>query len=370
LEGKGGHFGIAEPDADKHGDSCLPGESAPNAHGGSIYNDQFQRKFTGHWVVKPGREVNPTNVTHYLRIPYDTTLHYAAVHLHPFAESLELRDITAKKRVFKSKARSFKDRIGLDYVTSFSSKKGVPVYQNHEYELISTYNNTTSVNQDSMAVMLLFLLDKKFTKPAVETPAAAVPVMPAALLDTSKTLTLVPEARPQLILRTSAGDLRAELYPDVAPQTVAQILKLAKAGVYNHTPFHRIEPNFVAQITNVYGRSQPLRPDQQAMVQKIPGEFSGVKHERGVLSMAREDKDPNSGETSFSILLSQAPHLDGKYTVFGKVTQGWDVLKALENTPRTSAFQPTRTTEIIKAEAFDTLSQASKAKLAGPKHRP
>jgi cyclophilin family peptidyl-prolyl cis-trans isomerase len=366
LEGSDGHFGISEPTKEMHGDSCLPGASAPNANGGSIYNDQFSRKFTGHWVVKPGREVNPTNVTKYLNLPYDTTLHYAAVHLHPFAESLELRDITAKKSVFKSKARSFTDRIGLDYVTSFSSKKGVPLYKDHQYELISTYNNTTSTNQDSMAVMLLFLHDKKFTKPALETAA----VQPAAMTSSLKTLTLAAKDRPQIVLRTTAGDIRAELYPDVAPQTVAQVMKLVKAGIYDHTPFYRVEPGFVVQTTNIYGRTVPLRDDQKTLVQKLPAEFSSVAHERGTLSMAREDKDINSGETSFSILLNNAPHLDQKYTVFGKVTQGWDVLKVLEGAPHSAAFQPTTPLEIKKAEVFDNPAQAAPVKLAGPKRLP
>jgi cyclophilin family peptidyl-prolyl cis-trans isomerase len=366
IEGDTGHFGIASPDKSTHGDSCLPGEAAPNANGGSIYNDQFQRKFSGHWVVKPGREVNPTNVTQYLNLPYDTTLHYAAVHLHPFAEGLELRDITAKKTVFKSKARSFKDRIGLDYVTSFSSKKGVPLFKDHQYELISTYNNTTSTNQDSMAVMLLFLHDKRFTKPSPETAAAVI----AETAAVTKGLSMAAEQRPQLILRTTLGDLRAELYPDVAPQTVAQVMQLVRAGVYDLTPFYRIEPQFVIQTTNIYGRSQPLTADQKAQVHKLPAEFSAVMHERGILSMAREDKDINSGETSFSILLNNAPHLDQKYTVFGKVTQGWEVLKALENTPHNATFQPSTPLEIKKAEVFENKAQASKVKLAGPKRLP
>jgi hypothetical protein len=167
LEGKDGHFGMSGVDVVKHGRSCLPGDVAPNAHGGSVYQDQFSSKFTGHWVVKPGRETNHTNVTRYMNIPYDTTLHYAEVHLHPYAVSLELKDLTTGKTVFKSKARGFKDKIGLSYVDSFSSAEGVPVYRDHEYDLISVYNNTTKSDKDSMAVVLLFMLDKQFQKPAV-----------------------------------------------------------------------------------------------------------------------------------------------------------------------------------------------------------
>ena len=88
-----------------------------------------------------------------------------AAHLHPFAESLELVDLTTGKSVFKSRVRGREDGIGIDRVEYLSSKKGIPIFKDHEYELVSTYNNTTSRDQDSMAVMLLYLLDKKFSKP-------------------------------------------------------------------------------------------------------------------------------------------------------------------------------------------------------------
>jgi hypothetical protein len=70
---------------------------------------------------------------------FDTTVHYIAVHLHPFAESLELVDLTTGESVFKSKARNFDDKIGLEEVEFFSSEEGLPIYKDHEYELVSTY---------------------------------------------------------------------------------------------------------------------------------------------------------------------------------------------------------------------------------------
>ena len=85
-----------------------------------------------------------------MNIPYDTTVHYIAVHLHPFAESLELVDLTTGEPVFKSEVDNFEDKIGLRRVQYFSSEEGVPVYKDHEYELMSIYNNTTSVNQDEI----------------------------------------------------------------------------------------------------------------------------------------------------------------------------------------------------------------------------
>ncbi len=160
LEGESGHFGVRQPSAETHGPGCLPGESASE----HSYEDGLGRTFSGHWVVPPGRQVNRTLVTHLMRLPYDTTIHYIAVHLHPFAESLELRDLTADRVVFRSEAENYDGRIGLERVDSFSSEEGIEVYRNHQYELISTYDNTTEVDQDSMAVMYLYLRDRATEK--------------------------------------------------------------------------------------------------------------------------------------------------------------------------------------------------------------
>lgn len=160
LEGEDGYYGVGEADREQHGPGCLVGETASD----HSYDDGMGRTFTGHWLVKPGREVNRTLVTRLMRIPYDTTLHYIAVHLHPFAESLELRDLTAGKTLFVSSARNFKDKIGLAHVDYFASPEGIPVHKDHEYEIVSTYHNTTDEDQDSMAVMYLYLRDLEFEK--------------------------------------------------------------------------------------------------------------------------------------------------------------------------------------------------------------
>lgn len=156
LEGDGAYFGVERPEAEVHGPGCLPGETASD----HAYTDPLGRTFTGHWVVKPGREVNTTLVTHLMRLPYDTTIHAIAVHLHPYAESLELRDLTAGTTLFKSTARNFEDRVGLAHVEAFTSESGLAVYRDHQYELISVYDNTTDEDQDSMAVMYIYVRDR------------------------------------------------------------------------------------------------------------------------------------------------------------------------------------------------------------------
>ncbi len=85
--------------------------------------------------------------------------------MHPFAESLELRDVTADRSIFKSHARNLSGEIGLASVEYFSSVEGVPVYKDHEYELISIYDNTTDEEQDSMAVMYAYFLDQGYQGP-------------------------------------------------------------------------------------------------------------------------------------------------------------------------------------------------------------
>ena len=97
-----------------------------------------------------------------MNLPYDTTLHYVEVHAHPFVEYLELIDRTSNTTVFKSYAKNFKDRLGLEKVDHFTSIEGVPVYKDHEYELVSVYNNTTDQYHDAMAHMVLFLRDKHY----------------------------------------------------------------------------------------------------------------------------------------------------------------------------------------------------------------
>jgi len=89
-------------------------------------------------------------------------VHYIAVHLHPFAESIELRDLTTGESVFRSTAEGFDDRIGIRRVQHFEHVEGISMFAGHEYELVSVYNNTTERDQDSMAVLLLYMLDKEF----------------------------------------------------------------------------------------------------------------------------------------------------------------------------------------------------------------
>lgn len=148
------------------------------------------------------------------------------------------------------------------------------------------------------------------------------------------------------LFRTVAGDLVFELDYGLAPNTVEKICELIAAKAYDGTHFHRIEPGFVIQLSNAEDRLTPLNADQLGRIQKLRLENTGGRHRKGVLSMARWDDDPNSATTSFSIVQGAAKHLDGKYTIFGEMTHGWDVLAEFQNVPRTGNKPNTRLTVI------------------------
>jgi hypothetical protein len=167
LDGQTRAYGVDIPDEFQKHASCLPGQHAPQANSAHLYVDKFGHKFTAHWVVPPGKETRSTLVTEYLNIPFDTTIHYIALHLHPFAESLEFKDLTTGETVFKSHIQGPEDRIGITRLDSYTSKKGLKVYKDHEYQLISKYNNTSGVDQDSMAMMFFYMKDIDFVKPGI-----------------------------------------------------------------------------------------------------------------------------------------------------------------------------------------------------------
>ncbi len=168
-------------------------------------------------------------------------------------------------------------------------------------------------------------------------------------------------AREYLLFHTVGGDILFALYPEVAPATVKQFLKLARLGVFDNTHFSRLEPGFVIQTSVAQDRLVPLTPEQKQAIHPLPGEFSKtLKHTRGLISMGRDDGKPDSAETSFSIMLGNAPHLDGQYTIFGHVEAGLDVVARLEEMPRAEGanFPATRLT-ILSAHVISQDELAS-----------
>jgi cyclophilin family peptidyl-prolyl cis-trans isomerase len=160
----------------------------------------------------------------------------------------------------------------------------------------------------------------------------------------------IDEMRKEVIIRTSLGDITVALEPDLAPGHVRNFLKLVQSGWYDRTSFHRIVPGFVIQGGLGETRAEGQSHYADKWVQNLEGEFSQTrKHTRGVLSMARSS-DPNSARTSFFIMLAPAQSLDGKYSIFGKVVDGFETLDRIEMVQRKEGSEvPVERIELIEA---------------------
>ncbi len=120
-----------------------------------------------------------------------------------------------------------------------------------------------------------------------------------------------------LFIQLKDGRVVIEMRPDLAPKHVAQIKKLAREGKYDGVVFHRVIDGFMAQT------GDPSGTGSGGMGDPLPAEFSKEPHVRGIASMARTN-DPNSARSQFFIVFANANFLDGKYTVWGKVTSGME----------------------------------------------
>ncbi len=139
-----------------------------------------------------------------------------------------------------------------------------------------------------------------------------------------------------MILKLKDGDVKIELFEDVAPKHVQRIKELADAGKYDNVVFHRVIDGFMAQTGDVkFGNSSSADFDLRRAgmggsdLPDLKQEFSSVPHERGTLSMARSS-DPNSANSQFFICFKAAPFLDRQYTVFGKVIEGMEIIDKIK----------------------------------------
>jgi len=177
-----------------------------------------------------------------------------------------------------------------------------------------------------LALMLLwFLADPQANRP--QRVAAPPP-------ETFFVSTLPPDELrgKQAVLETAEGVIVLDLLAEAAPNHVRQFLRLAAAGVYDGTAFHRVVRGFVAQGGHLPTRREAPSERQQAYVRMLQPEFNDTPHDRGTLSMARLE-DPASASSSFFIVLARTPALDGQYTVFGRVVDGLGVLEKIEAVP-------------------------------------
>src|SRR5712692_6278536 len=157
------------------------------------------------------------------------------------------------------------------------------------------------------------------------------------------------------VIKTSEGDMVVEFWTDAAPNTIENFKKLARAGFYNGTIFHRIVKAFMIQggDPNSKDPSKENRYGEGGPGYKIKAEFNDHSHERGVISMAREP-DPDSAGSQFFICLAPVTRLDHQYTTFGKLIKGNDVLDKIGDTPvtRNSAGEMSKPTKRVVIQSI------------------
>jgi peptidyl-prolyl cis-trans isomerase B (cyclophilin B) len=133
-------------------------------------------------------------------------------------------------------------------------------------------------------------------------------------------------------LQTEAGNIAIEMLPDSAPENVRNFLNLSATGAFDITTFSRIVKDFVIQGGNLSTSEKWGIELAKRMTHKLPDEPSLIKHVRGIVSMARPN-EPNSATTSFFILVGNGSNLDGKFSAFGRITSGMDVVDAINHAP-------------------------------------
>ena len=154
------------------------------------------------------------------------------------------------------------------------------------------------------------------------------------------------------ITMDSGKTIRLELYPEIAPITVENFLDLVNKGFYNGLTFHRIIPGFMIQ------GGDPSGNGTGGPGYSIKGEFKSngvnntMKHERGVISMARAF-DPNSAGSQFFIMHKDAPHLDGEYAAFGKVIEGLEAVDEIASVE--TGFQDAPVKKVVMENRFSFL---------------
>ncbi len=162
-----------------------------------------------------------------------------------------------------------------------------------------------------------------------------------------------PSLGPKAILKTKFGDIHIKFYPDIAPNHVANFIKLAKSGFYDGTIFHRVIPGFMIQggdpntksslRKDTYGQGGPK--DEKGNPVLLKAEFNDTPHKRGIVSMARAN-EPDTAGSQFFIVVEPSPFLDGKYTAFGEVTKGLGIADRIVVLPKNDRDLPNERIEM------------------------
>jgi cyclophilin family peptidyl-prolyl cis-trans isomerase len=168
--------------------------------------------------------------------------------------------------------------------------------------------------------------------PQLKANTRPTPTPAAEPYDTAKVAEMASKC---VSLDTESGVIDIELFPESAPETVRNFLNLVATGFFDTTTFSRVVPGFVIQGGNAWTRTTPITKTMGNRARRqLIDEPNTIRHERGILSMAKTD-EPNSATTDFFILLETASYLDNKFAAFGRVTKGMDVVDAINKAPVT-----------------------------------
>ena len=179
----------------------------------------------------------------------------------------------------------------------------------------------------SLATDAQTVKDKKKTnqRPKMATPKAVA-------IETFEKADVKKMSEQCVTLETEAGNIEIELFPESAPESVRNFLNLAATKALDTTTFNRVVPNFVIQGGDLSTNEKWNLELSKRAAKSVIDEPNQIKHERGIVSMARAET-PNSATTNFFILLGTATHLDGSFAAFGRVVKGLEVAEAINKMP-------------------------------------
>jgi cyclophilin family peptidyl-prolyl cis-trans isomerase len=326
--------------------------NAPNNVTGGMITDALGRVTSGHWVVPPGvhsyssmiNEVDPNFSDS------ERKLRFAWAHVHPCCTEVFVNrcDGENKQKILSVTAKTDTNNgLELADIELLKSKDGILFPKGGHYEVVGAYNNTLSVPLDAMVTLGMFFEDPGFRRPEwslSKSNAAYCGVTCSQDTVLRRTYPLFDEfkdgpllTKPEAVqVTTSLGKLNLILDPAMAPISATYIYRLLTKGAYNGTLFVRYDPNYVLQL----GCAEDKAPELPALsakleesLRRLPLETTYQKpgvmsQEKFPLVMARTD-DVNSGTSSFFVLLGPAPHLERKYTVFGKISDDRESVKTL-----------------------------------------
>jgi cyclophilin family peptidyl-prolyl cis-trans isomerase len=326
------------------------------------YKMKDGRSAAGHWVVPDGREIWHFPMREFSQgLDKDRDLIATWVHVHPFAESVKIKaydpGCDKPREVWSSRIQNISTGVGLKHVETLSVAEGLRMPATANYDLEVAYNNTSHEKQDAMAMVGLVLTEPDWRLPEwtlVEQKGNLFCGAPSPQLQTATTSRATPAKSPseralfrrlspysgprlkpeesyEVEMQTTQGSLRFRVEPSWAPVTASALKPIFENNLYSGLIIRRADRGFLIQIPEVLPTNL-AKEDDRTLLCRLPAEpRDDVKHRPGTLSMAMWVDEKDSATTSFSFILGNAGHLDGKFTVFGQLEDFESARTVLEN---------------------------------------